>query len=144
MRRKNRARELYVRLKQVELWSVAIYININGGLNIMSKVIHQEISFKAGSQRIYEALTNADQFGELTNAPAEINSESGGKFSCFGGMITGQTIEVVPGTRLVQAWRVGHWEPGVYSIVKFELLVGFKEIKDFILLKVSSKFEWSE
>ena len=35
-------------------------------------------------------------------------------------MITGQTIEAIPGTRLVQAWRVGNWDPGIYSIVKFE------------------------
>ena len=92
----------------------------------MSDTIHQEVFFNASSQRIYEALTNADQFGELTGAPAEINSESGGKFSCFGGMITGQTLEVIPDCRLVQAWRVGNWESGVYSIVKFEL----EEIND--------------
>lgn len=87
----------------------------------MSNAIHQEILFKASSERIYTALTDADQFGELTGAPAEINPESGGEFSCFGGMITGQTIELVPNRRLVQAWRVSNWEPGIYSIVKFEL-----------------------
>jgi len=41
-------------------------------------------------------------------------------------MISGLTIESVPNNRLVQAWRVGNWEPGVYSIVKFE----FKNIND--------------
>ena len=87
----------------------------------MSNAIHQEILFSASCERIYTALTNADQFSELTEAPAEINSEAGGQFSCFGGMITGQTIELVPGRRLVQAWRVSNWEPGLYSIVKFEL-----------------------
>ena len=92
----------------------------------MSKPIHQEISFNINAQCVYEALTNAKQFGELTDAPAEINPEPGGKFSCFDGMITGQTIELIPGNRLVQAWRVGNWEPGVYSIVKFE----FEEIND--------------
>jgi len=83
--------------------------------------IHQEIHFKCKPQRVFKALTNAQQFGELTNAPTEIAPEPGGKFSCFGEMISGLTIEIVPDKRLVQAWRVGNWEPGVYSIVKFEL-----------------------
>lgn len=86
----------------------------------MPKTIHQEISISANPQRIYEALTNAKQFSELTGAQAEIDPVSGGQFSCFGGMITGQTIEAIPGNRLVQAWRVGNWESGIYSIVKFE------------------------
>ncbi|HEX9758472.1 MAG TPA: SRPBCC domain-containing protein [Nitrospiria bacterium] len=88
--------------------------------------IHQEINFKCKSQQIFEALTKAEQFGEFSGSPAEINPESGGKFSCFGGIISGITIENVPNKRLVQAWRVGNWEPGVYSIVKFE----FEKIND--------------
>ena len=86
----------------------------------MPKAIHHEISISANPQRIYEALTCAKQFGEFTGALAEIDPVSGGQFSCFGGMITGQTIEAIPGNRLVQAWRVSNWEPGIYSIVKFE------------------------
>jgi len=88
--------------------------------------IHEEIYFKCKSQRVFDALTKAEQFGELSGAPAEINLESGGKFSCFGGMISGLTIESAPDKRLVQAWRAGNWAPGVYSIVKFEL----EEISD--------------
>jgi len=38
----------------------------------------------------------------------------------FGGLIVGRTIELVPGQRIVQAWRPTHWDPGVYSIVHFE------------------------
>ncbi len=43
----------------------------------MSKPIHQEISFNTNPKRIYEALTNAKQFSELTGAPAKIDSVSG-------------------------------------------------------------------
>ena len=83
--------------------------------------IHQTIRFKCNSRSVFEALIKADRFAELTGAPAEINPEAGGTFTCFGGMITGLTIEILQDKRLVQAWRVGNWEPGVYSIVKFEL-----------------------
>ncbi len=85
--------------------------------------IHHEISIHATPERIFHALTDAEEFAELSGAPAEIDASPGGQFSCFGGMITGQTIEAIPGTRLVQAWRVGNWDAGVYSIVKFEFEV---------------------
>ena len=39
----------------------------------------------------------------------------------FGGLIVGRNIELVPAQRIVQAWRPTHWDPGVYSLVKFEL-----------------------
>ena len=39
----------------------------------------------------------------------------------FGGLIVGRNIELVPNERIVQAWRPAHWDPGVYSVVKYEL-----------------------
>jgi activator of HSP90 ATPase len=96
--------------------------------------IHQEVTFTASPKRIYDALTDAKQFQrvvELSNAmktrmpagapPAQISSEVGGAFSLFGGIITGRQIELVPNQRIVQAWRPMYWNPGSYSIVKFEL-----------------------
>jgi uncharacterized protein YndB with AHSA1/START domain len=83
--------------------------------------IHQEVTFAASPQRVYEALTDGVQFAGWSGAPAEIGGVEGGGFSCFGGMITGRNVEAVPGERLVQAWRAGNWAPGVYSIATFAL-----------------------
>jgi activator of HSP90 ATPase len=52
---------------------------------------------------------------------ASISMEEGGKASMFGGDIQARNIELVPGKRVVQAWRSGAWPEGVYSIVHFEL-----------------------
>ena len=83
---------------------------------------------------MYEALTNAKQFQKVVllsaamksgmvppGKPAEISTESGGTFWLFGGYILGRHIELVPNERIVQAWRTAEWEPGSYSIAKFEL-----------------------
>ena len=96
--------------------------------------IHQEVIFKASRKRVYEALTDAKQFErvvQLSDArktrmppgapPTQISPEVGGAFSTFGGLIVGRHIELAPNERIVQAWRVVNWNPGVYSIVKFEL-----------------------
>ena len=97
--------------------------------------IHMEPVFKASRKRVYEALTDAKQFGKVVQlsaaikggmllgaGPAEISREAGSAFSLFGGYITGRQIELVPNERIVQAWRAGGWDPGHYSIARFELV----------------------
>jgi activator of HSP90 ATPase len=83
--------------------------------------LHLEFDYKASPQRIYEALLDSKQFAAFSGMPAEIDPKGGGAFSMFGGMIVGRNVELVPNQRVVQAWRPTHWDPGVYSIVRFEL-----------------------
>lgn len=83
--------------------------------------LHDEIVVKASPQRIYDLLLDSKQFAALTGAPAEIDSKAGGIFFTFGRLIEGRNIELVPNQRIVQAWRPAAWDPGVYSIVRFEL-----------------------
>jgi activator of HSP90 ATPase len=105
------------------------------GLSRSAAAIHQEIKFNAGRRRVYEALTTASQFDAVTHlsdalalmtAPGAkstvISGEEGGAFTLFGGYITGRSIDLQPGERLVQAWRTERWKPGDYSIASFELL----------------------
>ncbi len=41
--------------------------------------IHHEIVFDGDIQRVFEALTNANLFGEFTGSPAEIDPAPGGE-----------------------------------------------------------------
>ena len=96
----------------------------------MSKPIHQEVVFKASPRRIYEVLTDSGKFSQMSGgAPTEISPDVGGAFSNFGGMIVGRHIELVPGQRVVQAWRAKTWEAGVYSLARFELKAQGDETK---------------
>jgi len=83
--------------------------------------IHQEVVFNAPTGQVYRALIDSREFAKLTGAAAEIEAEEGGKFTCFGGYITGRQIELVPNKRIVQAWRTKVWPEGLYSIIRFEL-----------------------
>src|SRR6266436_10211290 len=91
------------------------------GVEGLLTYLHQEVDIKANRQRIYDALLDSKQFTAFTGAPAEISREAGGTFSLFGGLILGRNIELVPKQRIVQAWRPADWEPGVFTLVKFEL-----------------------
>jgi activator of HSP90 ATPase len=83
--------------------------------------IHHEVSFPAPPSRVYQSLVDAKTFAEVTGAPASGDSAEGASFSLFGGHITGRHVELVPGKRVVQAWRAKTWPEGAYSIVRFEL-----------------------
>jgi activator of HSP90 ATPase len=99
-----------------------------------AEAIHQELTFKATRKRVFEALTNPQQFQKVESFSAAMNSvdvnakpvvlsaEPGSAFSLFGEYIVGRQIELVQDRRIVQAWRVASWDPGIYSIARFELL----------------------
>lgn len=92
------------------------------GISRSAEAIHQEVTFKVGPARVYEALLDEAQFARVTGGqPTSIDRTAGGAFSLFGARIKGRTVELVPNARIVQAWRSEGWEPGVYSIVRFEL-----------------------
>jgi activator of HSP90 ATPase len=105
------------------------------GVSHTAESIHQEPVFKASRKRVYELLTDAKQFDKVIQLSAavktgmakapnlpEISLEAGGAFALFGGYIFGRQIELVANERIVQAWRVGAWDPGIYSIARFELV----------------------
>ena len=105
----------------------------DNGLSHSAEAIHQETVFKASPQRLYEALLDARQFQQvellsgamkgtdLNAKPARINRAPGGSFSIFGDYIIGWQLELVPNQRIVQAWRETSWDPGIYSVVRFQL-----------------------
>lgn len=86
-----------------------------------SITIHQEIDFAVSAKKVYEALLDSKLFASFSGRTAEIDPAVGGAFSLFEKHIIGRNIELVPGQRIVQAWRVVDWPAGVYSIARFEI-----------------------
>jgi len=85
-------------------------------------MIHQEITLQAPPDRVYAVLTDGKLFTQATGGkPADIGAGEGAPFQLFGGMILGRHVELVPGERVVQAWRVKLWPAGQYSLVRFSL-----------------------
>lgn len=121
-------------LTGVSIRSLSALARTEEGVSRTAESIHQEPVFGANPKRVYEALTDEKQFEKVTqhsaamqsamalgNERTQIGRDAGGPFTLFGGHIVGRHIELVPNERIVQAWRVVDWDPGIYSIVKFEL-----------------------
>jgi activator of HSP90 ATPase len=113
--------------------SVRTWASVADEVSHSTEAIHQEIVFKAPRKRIYSALMDSAQFDKVThlgaamqgssalgNHPTQISPALGGAFTLFGGHIVGRHLELVPDTRIVQAWRVVDWNPGIFSVIKFQ------------------------
>jgi uncharacterized protein YndB with AHSA1/START domain len=119
----------------VAMRPVTVSADASDEISRTAETIHQERLFKANRKRVYEALTVTKQFDQITQlsgvmqsaamsrmqAPTAINPHVGGSFALFGGHIVGRHVELVPNELIVQAWRIGNWDRGIYSIVRFQL-----------------------
>jgi activator of HSP90 ATPase len=109
---------------------------LEGEISHSNAAIHQEIGFAADVARVYRALTDAAEFDKIVRLSAAMNSgmktmpgtkptqidpTPGGAFSLFGGYVTGRMLELIANTRIVQAWRAGVWDEGLYSVARFAL-----------------------
>ena len=66
--------------------------------------ISKTYTLNAASNVIFDALVNPDTIQKWSGAPAQMETTAGSDFSLFGGQVTGKTLEVVNGKKLVQQW----------------------------------------
>jgi activator of HSP90 ATPase len=55
-------------------------------------------------------FTDSKKHTPATGAKASVSTKAGAKWVAFDGMISGRNLVVVPGRRIVQAWRASHWK----------------------------------
>lgn len=87
----------------------------------MTKTIRQTVTIGAAPGKVYAALIEEKRHAKFTGEPAKISRKVGGAFSCYGGWLKGINVDLVPGKRIVQAWRGKDWPAGAYSIATFSL-----------------------
>src|SRR5277367_3582740 len=59
----------------------------------------------ASARAIYDAWLDSIGHSEMTGSAAEMSDEIGAEISAWDGYISGRNLELVPGERIVQAWR---------------------------------------
>jgi activator of HSP90 ATPase len=87
----------------------------------LSKSIRQTVTFKTTPHEVYEILMDSKKHALFTGGEAKISRTTGGKFSIYGGDISGQNLELAPDQKIVQSWRYSDWPEGVYSKATFSL-----------------------
>jgi len=69
------------------------------------QLLNMSVFLKASPARVYAAWLDGREHGRMTGAPAKVVARRGGRFSAWDGYITGRTLELEPGRRIVQSWR---------------------------------------
>jgi predicted ester cyclase len=83
--------------------------------------IHHSVFFTSPCPDVFELLVDGSKFAAFSGGPATIERRSGGKFSLFGGKVSGVAVEIKPDSLLVQDWRGEDWPAGHKSRATFEL-----------------------
>ena len=89
----------------------------------MCKTIKHKVRFKVPPTTVYDLLADSRKRTEVTGREALMSDEVGGKFSTDAGQVTGVNVDLVPGRRLVQAWRRQDFPEGIYSMAAITLAV---------------------
>lgn len=87
----------------------------------MCKTIKQKVKLRLSPERVYQLLADSKLHTSLTGQKAVISQEVGGEFYTHGGRVTGINVDLVPGKRLVQAWRAKEFPVGIFSMATFQL-----------------------
>jgi len=69
---------------------------------------------------LFHCFTEANRVKAYAGGDAQINAEKGGKFNLFSGVVSGENVEVVFPTKIIQKWRFSSWPENHYSIVTIE------------------------
>lgn len=84
--------------------------------------------FRARPLDIFQALTDTELIKSYTRVKPKMDVKIGGRFTLFGGTITGKFVELndgkAPGAKkalLVMKWRFKDWPDNYYSDVRIEL-----------------------
>jgi len=76
------------------------------------KNISMKFSFDSSPELMYQCLTDDQRLSFFTQSKAVMDKSSGGKFSLFGGQITGVNRNLVENKQIEQDWRFQNWPAG--------------------------------
>jgi hypothetical protein len=82
----------------------------------MCKTIKQRVKFKADPATVYDLLADSRKHSALTGRQAIISKKVGGTFTLGESDVTGINVDLVPGRRIVQAWRHRRFPEGIFSM----------------------------
>ncbi|VVD06057.1 activator of 90 kDa heat shock protein ATPase homolog 1 [Leptidea sinapis] len=91
------------------------------GCKLDTKSIELSEKFQCRAQEFYDALTRIEMVTAFTQGHVKMEAEKGGKFSLFGGNVTGEFREMVPGKKIIQYWRYKQWPEQHFSEVTFDI-----------------------
>lgn len=111
--------------------------------------------FRAPASELYQTFTDPQRIAAFTRAAPKLfeGAKKGGKFELFGGNVSGEYLELVEPTKIVQSWRLDQWPAGHFS--RLEINFDQNDVDNVTVMRVSwsgvpigqeevTKRNWSE
>ncbi len=87
--------------------------------------IRQKVLIGATPEEVFDAYVDPKKHAAFTGSPATGSGRVGGRFTAWGGYISGRYVELVRGKRIVHEWVTTEWPEG-YPPSVVELSLGRK------------------
>jgi activator of HSP90 ATPase len=86
-----------------------------------TKTINQKVKFNASPRQVYDMIMDSKKHESLSGLRAKISNKVGGAFMAWDKHISGINLALLPGKKIVQAWRATGWWPDHFSVVVFDI-----------------------
>jgi activator of HSP90 ATPase len=96
-------------------------------MKLKTKTITQKVVIPASPEEVYDAFIDAKEHSAFTGSKATCDPRVGGGFTAWDGYITGKSLELERGKRIVQEWSTSEWPDG-YPPSKLEFT--FRKVRD--------------
>ncbi|MFY0600161.1 MAG: SRPBCC domain-containing protein [Cyclobacteriaceae bacterium] len=85
--------------------------------------IKQERIFSTVPEEFYGAFMSSEIHSRITGSDAKIENKVGGAFQAYEGYCFGESVELIPGKRIVQTWCAydDKWVEGHFSKIMLKL-----------------------
>jgi activator of HSP90 ATPase len=92
------------------------------GAVVNTTTVTDNVEFRTTAEEAYQTFVDPARIAAFTRSPPKVfeGAHKGGKFELFGGNVSGEYVELEPGKKLVQSWRLGEWPQGHFSTLKIE------------------------
>lgn len=93
--------------------------------------------FRAPASELYQTFTDPQRIAAFTRAAPKTfeGAKKGGKFELFGGNVSGEYLELIEPTQIVQSWRLDQWPAGHFS--RLEINFDQNDVDNVTVMRVS-------
>ena len=113
----------------------ATHTSHNSSVNTTTVTDNEE--FRAPASELYQTFTDPQRIAAFTRAAPKLfeGAKKGGKYEIFGGNISGEYLELVEPTKIVQSWRLDQWPKGHYS--RLEINFDQNDVDNVTVMRVT-------
>lgn len=111
--------------------------NNKGTSTVNTTTVIDNEEFRAPASELYQTFTDPQRIAAFTRAAPKLfeGAKVGSKFELFGGNVSGEYLELVEPTKIVQSWRLDQWPKGHFS--RLEINFDQNDVDNVTVMRVS-------